>query len=142
MQRIARRLLQQSLTSTNPKIPQLVSEISALSLLDTAVLVQELRTKLNIQDMPTILTQAAPKEAAVEEKKVEKSAFQVVVSKVAADKKAKVIRELKQVMEWSLVDAKKFVESVPGTVKKDVPKDEAEELKKKLEAVGATVTLE
>ena len=144
MQRIAKRLLQQSLVSSNPKIPQLVSEISALSLIDTAVLVQELRIKLNIKDMP-VIQQSAPKAQASEEeteKKAVKSTFEVKVTAVAADKKAKVIRELKQVMGWTLVEAKKFVESVPGSVKKDVPKEDADELKKKLEAVGATVTLE
>eukprot|EP00834_Sanchytrium_tribonematis_P002402 NODE_73_length_24441_cov_0.672952.p17 type:complete len:145 gc:universal NODE_73_length_24441_cov_0.672952:14069-14503(+) len=144
MLRLSKRLLQNALTSNNPKIPQLVSEISSLSLIDTAVLVQELRIKLNIKDMPIIQSapQAAPKEEAKEEKKAVKSAFQIVISKVDGDKKAKIIRELKQMMGWTLVDAKKFVESVPGTVKKDVVKEEAEEIKKKLEGVGATVKLE
>lgn len=82
---------------------------------------------------------AAPAE---EEKPAEKTEFNIKIEKVDAAAKAKVIREVKNLAGLSLVDAKKFVESVPKVLKETVPKDEAEKLKKALEAVGATVTLE
>lgn len=82
---------------------------------------------------------AAPAE---EEKPAEKTEFSIKIEKVDAATKAKVIREVKNLAGLSLVDAKKFVESVPKVLKETVPKDEAEKLKKALESVGATVTLE
>lgn len=82
---------------------------------------------------------AAPAE---EEKPAEKTEFNVKLEKIDASAKAKVIREVKNLAGLSLVDAKKFVESVPKVLKESVPKEEAEKLKKTLEALGATVQLE
>ena len=82
---------------------------------------------------------AAPAE---EEKPAEKTEFNVKLEKIDATAKAKVIREVKNLAGLSLVDAKKFVESVPKVLKESVPKEEAEKLKKTLEALGATVQLE
>jgi large subunit ribosomal protein L7/L12 len=103
---------------------------------------------LNIQDiampvaMPTAGSGAAPAAAAEEEKPAEKTEFNVKIDKVDAAAKAKVIREVKNLAGLNLVEAKKFVESVPKVLKESVPKEEAEKLKKALEAVGATVNLE
>ena len=85
---------------------------------------------------------AAPAAAAEEEKPAEKTDFSIKIDKVDAAAKAKVIREVKNLAGLNLVEAKKFVESVPKVLKESVPKEEAEKLKKALEAVGATVTLE
>lgn len=92
--------------------------------------------------MPTAGSGAAPAAAAEEEKPAEKTEFNVKIDKVDAAAKAKVIREVKNLAGLNLVEAKKFVESVPKVLKESVPKEEAEKLKKALEAVGATVNLE
>lgn len=92
--------------------------------------------------MPAGGAAAAPAAAAEEEKPAEKTEFNVKIDKVDASAKAKVIREVKNLAGLSLVDAKKFVESVPKVLKESVPKEEAEKLKKALEALGATVNLE
>lgn len=82
---------------------------------------------------------AAPAE---EEKPAEKTEFNLKIEKVDASSKAKVIREVKNLAGLNLVEAKKFVESVPKVLKESIAKEEAEKLKKALESVGATVVLE
>ncbi|KAG2226809.1 hypothetical protein INT45_005774, partial [Circinella minor] len=136
--------------AVDPKIANIVDQIETLTLLQTSELVSQLKTRLNIQDiaMPVGMPMggmpgagaAAP--AAEEEKPAEKTEFNVKIEKVDASAKAKVIREVKNLAGLSLVDAKKFVESVPKVLKETVPKEEAEKLKKALEALGATVQLE
>jgi large subunit ribosomal protein L7/L12 len=105
------------------------------------------KTRLNIQDiaMPVGVPMAAPGGAAApaeEDKPVEKTEFNLKIEKVDAATKAKVIREVKNLAGLNLVEAKKFVESVPKVLKESISKDEAEKLQKALEAVGATVVLE
>ncbi|ORZ02287.1 ribosomal protein L7/L12 C-terminal domain-domain-containing protein [Syncephalastrum racemosum] len=134
--------------AADPKITAIVDEIEKLTLLQTSELVNQLKTRLNIQEiampvgMPAGGAAAAPAAAAEEEKPAEKTEFNVKIEKVDASAKAKVIREVKNLAGLSLVDAKKFVESVPKVLKESVPKEEAEKLKKALEALGASVNLE
>ncbi|CCO27281.1 54S ribosomal protein L12, mitochondrial AltName: Full=Mitochondrial-nucleoid protein 1 [Rhizoctonia solani AG-1 IB] len=86
---------------------------------------------------------AAAEEAPAEEKPKEKTIFNVKLEKFDAASKAKIIREVKAIMpNMNLVEAKKFVESVPKTLKENVPKEEAEKLMKTLKDLGATVILE
>ncbi|TPX35101.1 hypothetical protein SmJEL517_g02477 [Synchytrium microbalum] len=141
----------------DPKISSIVDQISGLTLLETAGLVKELKTRLNIQDVvmpsyqPSFAAAPAPQAAATEaaapaaaeEKPVEKTEFKVKLEKFNADAKAKIIREIKTLIPGSnLVEAKKFVESVPKVIREAVPKEEAEKIKKLLESLGATVILE
>ncbi|KAI8388028.1 ribosomal protein L7/L12 C-terminal domain-containing protein [Radiomyces spectabilis] len=131
----------------DPKIAAIVDQIETLTLLQTSELVAQLKSRLNIQDiaMPVAMPAAgapAAGAAAEEEKPAEKTDFNIKIEKVDASAKAKVIREVKNLAGLNLVEAKKFVESVPKVLKETVPKEEAEKLKKALEAVGATVILE
>ncbi|TYJ56183.1 ribosomal protein L7/L12 [Cryptococcus floricola] len=131
----------------SPKIAPIVETISTLSLLEVSELVSALKTKLNITEiaMPAASAPAAPSaaaEAPVEEKPKEKTIFTVKLEKFDAAAKAKIIREVKAMMpNMNLVEAKKFVESVPQTLKENVPKEDAEKLQKTLQDLGATVTL-
>ena len=70
----------------------------------------------------------------------EKDSFDVVLA-AAGDKKINVIKEVRAITGLGLKEAKDLVEGAPKPVKEGVPKDEAEELKKKLEEAGATVEL-
>ncbi|CAO3588276.1 unnamed protein product [Absidia cylindrospora] len=132
--------------AVDPKIASIVDQIEGLTLLQTSELVSQLKTRLNIQDiaMPVGVPMAAPTGAAAaeEEKPAEKTEFNLKIEKVDAATKAKVIREVKNLAGLNLVEAKKFVESVPKVLKESINKEEADKLKKALEAVGATVTLE
>ncbi|CAE6434534.1 unnamed protein product [Rhizoctonia solani] len=138
---------------TDPKIVGLVDNISGLTLLQAADLVSLLKTRLNITEiaMPAASAPvtgapsaaASAEEAPAEEKPKEKTIFNVKLEKFDAASKAKIIREVKAIMpNMNLVEAKKFVESVPKILKENVPKEEAEKLMKTLKDLGATVTLE
>ncbi|HPR65107.1 MAG TPA: 50S ribosomal protein L7/L12 [Thermoanaerobaculia bacterium] len=70
----------------------------------------------------------------------EKTEFDVILTGVG-DKKINVIKVVREVTTLGLKEAKDLVDSVPGTVKEAVPKDEAESIKKKFEEVGATVEI-
>ncbi|KAK8843965.1 hypothetical protein IAR55_006757 [Kwoniella newhampshirensis] len=135
----------------SPKIAPIVESISTLSLLEVSELVSALKTRLNITEIalpassapaPSASSDPADSGAAAEEKPKEKTIFTVKLEKFDAAAKAKIIREVKAMMpNMNLVEAKKFVESVPQTLKENVPKEDAEKLQKTLTDLGATVTL-
>jgi len=132
-----------------PKIQKLVSEISQLTLLEVADLNELLKKSLKISDMPMMMpgmggAMAKPQEAEeVPEPKVEKSLFTVRLTKFDEAKKVALIKEVKSIVAgMNLVQAKKFVESLPQILRSDVTKDEAEKLKVALVAVGAAVEID
>ncbi|KAL4750867.1 hypothetical protein BDW72DRAFT_175136 [Aspergillus terricola var. indicus] len=138
----------------NPKITQIVDQISQLNLLETADLVASLKSRLNIPDLPVGGFAMAPgaggpgaAAAPAEEEEAappaqEKTLFNLKLESVDAAQKAKVIKEVKTLLGLSLVDSKKFVESVPKVLKESVPKEEAEKLIETLKAVGAKAVME
>ncbi|KAI1330313.1 54S ribosomal protein L12 [Xylariaceae sp. FL0255] len=136
----------------NPKIAGIVDQISQLTLLETADLVSSLKSKLNIPDLPVGGFAAAPAAAApaaAEEAEeaapaaaAEKTLFTLKLTAFDTAAKAKVIKEVKNLLGLSLVDSKKFVESAPKTMKESVPKDEAEKIMATMKELGATVTME
>ncbi|WWC72989.1 mitochondrial 54S ribosomal protein bL12m [Kwoniella pini CBS 10737] len=138
-------------TPISPKISPIVDQISSLTLLEVSELVSALKTKLNITEIALPAASAAPTASAsssaesaepAEEKPKEKTIFTVKLEKFEATAKAKIIREVKAIMpNMNLVEAKKFVESVPQTIKENLPKEEAEKLQKTLQDLGATVSL-
>ena len=137
-------------TATNPKLEDIVGKISSLTLLETADLVQLLKTRLNITEVaapaaasssPVAATDSTPA-AAAPPAEAEKSVFNLKLESFDAAAKAKVIREVKAALGLNLVDAKKFVESAPKVLKEGVTKEDADKMKKALEAAGAVVKLE
>ncbi|KAL4768819.1 ribosomal protein L7/L12, C-terminal/adaptor protein ClpS-like protein [Aspergillus nidulans var. acristatus] len=138
----------------NPKITQIVDQISQLNLLETADLVASLKSRLNIPDLPVGGFAMAPGAGApgaaaapAEEEEAappaqEKTLFNLKLESVDAAQKAKVIKEVKTLLGLSLVDSKKFVESVPKVLKESVPKEEAEKLIETLKAVGGKAVME
>ncbi|SGY94251.1 BQ5605_C037g11639 [Microbotryum silenes-dioicae] len=138
-------------SNLSPKISQIVDQISTLTLLEAADLVDALKTRLNITDvaMPTMAAPsasaaAAPvaEEAAAAAPK-EKTVFNVTLKAIDAAQKAKAIREVKALMpNMNLVEAKKFVESLPKVLKENATKEEGEKLQALFKAIGAEATLE
>ncbi|KAM3432305.1 hypothetical protein MY10362_004308 [Beauveria mimosiformis] len=134
----------------NPKIAEIVDQISKLTLLETADLVSSLKTKLNIPDLPVGGFAAAPAAApaAVEEAEeaapaaAEKTLFTLQLQEFDAGAKAKVIKEVKSLLGLSLVESKKFVESAPKMMKENVPKEDAEKIIATMKELGAKVTME
>jgi len=96
--------------------------------------------------MPAAAAPAAPAAAEAEapaEKPKERTSFNVKLESFDATAKAKVIREVKALVpNLTLIEAKKFVESLPQILKENMPKEEAEKLKATLEGHGAVVKLE
>lgn len=119
---------------------QVVEQLSGLTVLELVDLVEALKEKWGVEaaaSMPAGMMMAAPAaggEAAAAEEQTE---FTVSI-KTAGDKKLQVIKEVRAITSLGLKEAKDLVES-GGVVKEDVSKDEAEEIKGKLEAAGATV---
>ncbi|AGO13069.1 AaceriAFL089Cp [[Ashbya] aceris (nom. inval.)] len=135
--------------AVDPKIAQIVDQISTLTLLETSALIGELKTRLNIPDIAMAVggaaapaAPAAPEAAAEEEVKEEKTIFAVKLEAFDAKSKPKVIKEVKNLLGLSLVEAKKFVEAAPKVLRENVAKEEAEKVKASLEALGAKVVLE
>lgn len=115
---------------------QLIEHVSKMSVLDLANLVKELETKFGVSAAPVAVAGAAAAGPAAEEK----TEFTVVL----ADKGASainVIKEVRAITGLGLKEAKDLVEGAPKTVKEGVTKEEAAELKKKLEAAGAKVEI-
>ncbi|XWW96960.1 hypothetical protein V2A60_004940 [Cordyceps javanica] len=135
----------------NPKIAEIVEQISKLTLLETADLVSSLKTKLNIPDLPVggfaAAPAAAPAAAAEEAEEAapaaaEKTLFTLQLQEFDAAAKAKVIKEIKSLLGLSLVESKKFVESAPKMMKENVPKEDAEKIIATMKELGAKVTME
>ncbi len=123
------------------KLAKIAEEIEKLTVVELAELADYLEDKFGVQPMAAAVAPAAQAPAGGEEKKEEKSTFNVVLSEMGSNKLAviKAVRELRQ--DLGLMDAKKLVESAPKEILTGVKKDAAEEAKKKLEAAGAKVEL-
>ena len=109
---------------------KIVDQLSKLTVVEAAELSKQLEEKWGV-------TAATPVAAAPAE---EKSEFTIFLSS-SGDKKINVIKEVRAITGLGLKEAKDLVEGAPKEVKKGVPKKEAEEAKKKLEAAGAKVEL-
>mgnify|MGYP001356905878 CR=1 FL=1 len=121
------------------KLDELIKSIETMSVLELSGLVKALEEKFGVSaNMPMMAAPAAGAAAApvVEEK----SAFTVVLASCGANKIA-VIKEVRTITNLGLKEAKDLVDAAPKAIKEGATKDEAAEIKKKLEAAGATVEL-
>ena len=123
-------------------LDQLVEELSKLTVLEAAELSKKLEEAWGVSAAAPVAVAAAPGAGGGEaaEAAAEKTEFDVVLA-VVGDKKINVIKEVRALTGLGLKEAKDLVEAAPKPVKEGVGKDEAEEAKKKLEEVGATVEL-
>jgi len=124
------------------KLEEIIKSIEAMTVLELADLVKALEEKFGVQaNMPMMAAGvAAPTVAAAASAQEEKTTFTVVLANAGANKIA-VIKEVRALTNLGLKEAKDLVDSAPKPVKEGVSKEEAEEMKKKLEAAGATVEL-
>ena len=121
---------------------QVISYIENLTLLEVKELVDDLKERLGVEDMPMGggMMMAAPGAGGAEEAAEEKTEFDVVMTSFG-EKKINVIKEVRGITGLGLKEAKDLVEDVPAKIKEAVTKDEAEEVKKALEAAGAVIEL-
>tara|TARA_B110000305_G_C19465847_1_gene657950 strand:- start:20492 stop:20914 length:423 start_codon:yes stop_codon:yes gene_type:complete len=117
---------------------QVIDWLSAQSVLDIADIVKTLEEKWGVSAAaPVAVAAAAAAPAAAAEEQTE---FDVILT-AAGDKKINVIKEVRTITGLGLKEAKDLVEGAPKAVKEAATKDEAAEIKKKLEAAGASVEL-
>lgn len=117
-----------------------VEFISNMSVLELSEFVKELEEKFGVSAAAPVAVAAvgAPAEGAAAAE--EKTEFDVMLT-AAGDQKIKVIKEVRAITSLGLKEAKEVVESVPSAIKEGVSKDEAEEIKSKIEAVGGSVEI-
>ncbi|XP_022979088.1 uncharacterized protein LOC111478830 [Cucurbita maxima] len=138
------------------RVSGIVDEISGLTLLDVADLTEVLRGKLDVKDMPVMAVmmpgmgfgglqgvgKGSPGVKGGEEKKTEKTAFDVKLEAFDAASKIKVIKEVRTFTNLGLKEAKDLVEKAPVLLKKGVTKEEADTIIAKMKEVGAKVSAE
>ena len=118
------------------KITALIEEVKALTVLELSELVKALEEEFGV----SAAAMAAPAAGGgAAEAAVEKTEFDVVLAGFDAAAKIKVIKAVREITGLGLAEAKAAVEGAPKTLKEAVSKDEAEELKKKLEEAGGKV---
>ena len=119
------------------KISALIEEVKGLTVLELSELVHALEEEFGV----SAAAMAAPAAGVAAAPAEEKTEFDVVLAGFDAAAKIKVIKAVREITGLGLAEAKAAVEGAPKTLKEAVGKDEAEELKKKLEEAGAKVEL-
>ncbi len=123
------------------KLDDMIKSIEEMTVLELADLVKALEEKFGVKaNMPMMAAPVAGAAAGAAQAAEEKTAFTVVLAATGANKIA-VIKEVRTITNLGLKEAKDLVDGAPKPVKEGATKEEAEEIKKKLEAAGATVEL-
>ena len=120
-------------------IEKIAEDLSSLSVIEAAELSKMLEEKWGVSAAAPVAVAAAPADDGGEAAE-EKNSFTVMLTG-AGDQKINVIKEVRAITGLGLKEAKDIVDSAPKGIKEDVPTAEANALKEKLEAVGATVEL-
>jgi len=121
-------------------LDQIVEQLSGLTVIEAAQLSKKLEEKWGVSAAAPAAAAAAPAGGAAAPAAEAKTTFDVVLKEAGANKIG-VIKEVRAMTSLGLKEAKDLVEGAPKTVKEGVSKEEAEELKKKLETAGAKVEL-
>jgi len=119
---------------------ELIEAIESMSVLELSELVSALEDKFGVSAAAPVAVAAGPAAAGGEVAAEEQTEFNVVLAS-AGDKKIQVIKAVREITGLGLKEAKAVVDGAPGNVKEGVSKDEAEEIKSKLEEAGETVEL-
>ena len=120
---------------------ELIEAIGSMSVLELSELVKELEDKFGVSAAAPMMGFAPVQaEAAQEAEEEEQTEFSVMLMS-SGEKKIQVIKEVRAITSLALKDAKALVDEAPSAVKEGIGKEEAEEIKAKLEAAGATVEL-
>jgi len=119
---------------------ELIEAIETMSVLELSELVTALEDKFGVSAAAPVAVAAGPAAAGGEAAAEEQTEFNVVLTS-AGDKKIQVIKAVREITGLGLKEAKAVVDGAPGNVKEGVSKDEAEEIKTKLEEAGASVEL-
>ncbi|HOB21477.1 MAG: 50S ribosomal protein L7/L12 [Firmicutes bacterium] len=119
---------------------ELIEAISNMTVLELSELVKELEEKFGVSAAAPVAVAAAPAAAGAAPAEEEKTSFDVVLTS-AGDKKVQVIKAVREITALGLKEAKELVDSAPKPIKEGVSKDEAEQIKAKIEEAGGSVEL-
>lgn len=134
---------------SSERVAKILEELKALSLLEASELVKAIEETFGVSAaapaggmvMAAPVAAAAAAPAAAPEPVEEQTAFDVILEAVPADKKIAILKVVRELTGLGLMDAKDLVEAAPKPVKEGVAKEEANDIKKKLEEAGATVKI-
>ena len=121
-------------------IEAILESIEKLTLLEAAELVKAMEEKFGVSAAAPVAVAAAPAAAAAPAEDAD-AEVNVILASVPADKKIAVLKEVRTITGLGLKEAKDLVDGAPKAVKEGVKKEEAEAIKKQLEAAGATVEI-
>ncbi|MCD6255074.1 MAG: 50S ribosomal protein L7/L12 [Deltaproteobacteria bacterium] len=126
--------------ATEIKKEDVIEFISNMTVLELSNFIKELEEKFGVKAVAPAVAPAAPAAPAPAAPEKEKTEFDVILSSIG-EKKIQVIKVVRAITGLGLKEAKEFVESAPKAIKEGIPKEEAENIKKQLEEVGATVEI-
>lgn len=127
-------------SAAKSNVNKIIEAIEKLSVLELVELIKELEDKFGVSAQAAVVAPVAAAGPAAAEVEEEKTEFDAVLSSVG-DKKIQVIKVVREVTSLGLKEAKDLVDSAPKAIKEAVTKEEAEEIKKKFEEVGATIDI-
>ena len=133
--------MQGEIIMASEKLENLISQIDELTVLELSELVKALEEKYDVTAAaPVAVVAAGGAGAGAGEAAEEKTEFTVMLIG-AGDKKIQVIKEVRAITGLGLKEAKALVDSAPKAIKEDIPKDEADQIKEKIEAAGGAVEI-
>ena len=129
----------------NSKIENIIEDLKSLSLLEAAELVKQIEdvfgVDASISTSGMVLMDTNPSSVSRNDEEEVKTEFDAVLEEVPSSKKIAILKVVRSLTGLGLIEAKSLVESAPKVVKEALSKDEAENVKKKLEEAGAVVTI-
>ena len=124
---------------------EILEKLKSLTLLEASELVKQIEDTFGVSAAaaagPVMMAGGPVGGAPAEEEKEEQTEFDVVLEEVPGDKKIAILKVVRAITGLGLKEAKEMVESAPKAIKEGIPKDEAEDVKKKLEDAGAKVSV-
>jgi len=121
------------------KVEEILSMVEEMTVMELAELVKAFEDKFGVSAAAPVAAMPAAA-GAVEEEEEEQTEFDVVLTEIG-DKKIQVIKVVREVTSLGLREAKDVVDNAPNAIKEGISKEEAEEIKAKLEEVGATAEI-
>ncbi len=122
-------------------VEAILESIEKLTLLEAAELVKAMEEKFGVSAAAPVAVAAAPAAAGAAPAEEAASEVNVILASVPADKKIAVLKEVRAITGLGLKEAKDLVDGAPKAIKEQVKKEDAEAMKKQLEAAGATVEI-
>jgi large subunit ribosomal protein L7/L12 len=123
-------------------VEQIIDQLKTLTLIESSELVTQIEQTFGVDASASVgVAMPTMDQNGGEEAAVEKTTFDVMVEAIVSDKRVAVLKVIRKLTSLGLAEAKEFTTSLPKALKEGVSKDEAEETKKALEEVGATVTI-